>query len=440
MVRDSHDNWLSNQIEDAIDGLDIYPAEEIVTSFKPTAVQKLRRAGGPLEADTLGTMTLLDRGGVLHWVDGFGFRHRDGRRRGRRGAGIRGHIVKQLKFERLEESMVGGSLKKLDGKLNSNYGIRRWKSLNSSTNSAPAKKGKILLLIHGTFSKTEALIDGFGESKQGKEFFGRAVKHYDQVLSFDHPTVSLNPFLNAVDLSRLFEGSDARIDIICHSRGGLVTRWWAEALNNHQKRFGKVILVGCPLAGTSLAAPPKLRAGMDLLTNVASVIGETSKMASTAFPLFIAVTGIMKVLSSVTKVTAKTPLIDALVAMIPGIAAQSQTGDNSSIIKLREGAAGATLPDYYAVQSDFEPKSPGWAFWRYFQNVGQRVADIGADIVFNGPNDLVVDTSSMAELSDKVTLSAKNTYVYQKGEEVHHLNYFEQPETIQFFRKTLKIP
>lgn len=432
--------WLSDQIDKAADGLEMYSTDRNVQSLKPTAVRELRRAGGPRKHDNLGTVTLIEQDGVLRWVDGLGFRQRPMGGRRRRGPRRAGNIVKQLKFERLDQNSVGAALQRLDAKLNANSGIRAWSSLTNGEGAVPVDKGRILLIVHGTFSSAETITDGLKATKEGRQFFDRAKKIYSQILSFDHPTLSLPPVLNAIDLSRHLAATDAEIDVICHSRGGLVARWWAEVLVQNPERIGKILFVGSPLAGTSLAAPPRLRAGLDLLTNVAEVLGRGSELASGVFPLFVAVTGILKVFGSVTRVAAKTPLIDATVYMIPGLAAQSMTGDNSGIIKLREGIDPRRRTAYYAVAADFEPSSPGWAFWRYFQKPIQRLADLGADMVFERKNDLVVDTASMSELSDKLQIPQRNIMPMPAHRDViHHLNYFQQPEVLGFIEKVLEL-
>ena len=71
--------------------------------------------------------------------------------------------------------------------------------------------------------------------------------------------------LNAFDLaSRLAKGVPASLDIVAHSRGGLVVRWLCEGFRHPSLRCNAV-LVGSPLAGTSLAAPARARAVMDFL-------------------------------------------------------------------------------------------------------------------------------------------------------------------------------
>jgi len=60
-----------------------------------------------------------------------------------------------------------------------------------------------------------------------------------------------------------------------------------------------------------------------------------------------------------------------------------------------------------------------------------------ADAVFDGDNDLVVDTPSMVALSDKIRIPANRLLSFGTSETVHHLNYFHQTETTDFFTNVL---
>ena len=70
-----------------------------------------------------------------------------------------------------------------------------------------------------------------------------------------------------------------------------------------------------------------------------------------------------------------------------------------------------------------------------------RVADGAADRLFQGPNDLMVETVSQTELSDAHRIGhddASKVHAYQlPNHVVHHLNYFEQPQTLKFIRDCL---
>ncbi len=79
---------------------------------------------------------------------------------------------------------------------------------------------------------------------RGKAFLESARSAYGQVLAFDHPTVSVSPFLNALDLSRQLATTDAEIDVICDSRGGLVVRWWLDVLDRERTQVRRAVFFG----------------------------------------------------------------------------------------------------------------------------------------------------------------------------------------------------
>ena len=49
------------------------------------------------------------------------------------------------------------------------------------------------------------------------------------------------------------------LDVIAHSRGGLVTRWALEGFGIGGAGPFRAVMVGAPIGGTSLASPPQLR-------------------------------------------------------------------------------------------------------------------------------------------------------------------------------------
>ena len=156
----------------------------------------------------------------------------------------------------------------------------------------------------------------------------------------------------------------------------------------------RAVLAGSPLHGTSLAAPDKLQHAMSLISNIGTFAEKTLELAGTANPFLWVGGKLIEVIVSVTGALAKTPLVDALVALVPGLAGQSAVNNNHEINRLRLGPC-AVDPLYYAIQSNFETQNPGWKFWRNFRK--DRIADLAADIVFPGKNDLVVDTGSMTD-------------------------------------------
>jgi hypothetical protein len=403
----------------------------------------------------IGYLSLLqDQDGLLRWDLDSGPAARPlsaQARAGRRGLISLG-IVEQFKFEMVHGSEVARFLDGLDTSFNAVRGLRGRSAAGADTGPAQpvatATKNGILLIVHGTFSKGDALVEGLNSTADGAKFLVDASRHYDQVLSFEHPTLSVSPILNALDLARALAGTTAPIDVVCHSRGGLVVRWWLEVLKAPQTTARRVVFVGSPLQGTSLASPMRLRTALNLMTNVLVGMQAAGQLASLAVPLFGVVAGLMKLISSVTGAAAKAPVVDAAVAMIPGLAAQSRRGlaGQQQILgsfELDRLSAGVSqLPGgYFAVKCNFEPTDPAWAFWKHFMRPGERLADLGADLVFPEANDLVVDTASMDALSDLVKVAGPNA-VLDLGTSgvVHHLNYFAQQEVAKFIRASLAVP
>ncbi len=95
-------------------------------------------------------------------------------------------------------------------------------------------------MVHGTFTNAANLLREFTADKdRGLRFLERATrgaKKYDRVVFFDHPTLSVSPVINALELGRAMARSSGTIDVIAHSRGGLVVRWWLEAFGSSLRR------------------------------------------------------------------------------------------------------------------------------------------------------------------------------------------------------------
>ena len=82
--------------------------------------------------------------------------------------------------------------------------------------------GRALLLVHGTFSTPTAGFDGLFKSEE----FRRILSHYeDRCLAFAHPSMSEGIEDNIARFKECVpQGVALDVDIICHSRGGLVSR------------------------------------------------------------------------------------------------------------------------------------------------------------------------------------------------------------------------
>ncbi|HLK50035.1 MAG TPA: hypothetical protein VKT49_17950 [Bryobacteraceae bacterium] len=401
---------------------------------KPTGVGQLRRRGPSRPPDPTRILTLVENDdGVLLWQQGSVIPPAEAavpglRRRSFRAASpeSEGEYVDHLVIEPLEPSRANQALLELDNWINPLRGMYEWKNGTlSSAPVAPVKSGKILLVVHGTFSKGEAIFQQLNAptNAAGRNLLGKAgnmKSGYDQILSFEHPTVSVTPMLNAVDLARAFAGSDAVIDVIAHSRGGLVTRWWLESLDRSDQ-LRRAILVGSPLGGTSLASPPHLRHLLSWFSNFNRFLATGSALASNMIPFLHVITALAQFTAFVTSLAAKTPLVDAAVAMIPGLASMSRISNNFELDRLR--AVQDARIEYYAIKSQFQPEDPGWKVWRYFVDSPPERA---VSALFPNENDWVVNTVSMTE---RLQLPSARVKDFGARSDIHHTSYFLQGDT-----------
>ena len=302
-------------------------------------------------------------------------------------------------------------------------GLRR---LNVSTGQLEpvaglSLKGRVLLLIHGTFSKSDMFIDELNAINGGKQFLGRAGAKYDAILAFDHPTLSVSPWINALDLEIALADVTGPIDVVCHSRGGLVVGWW---LRNAKRKAENVVFVGAPLEGTSLASPANLRAALQGLANIFKGLEAASSLASTVVPFVSIVAGLSKILGGVLELGASTRLLDVAVVAVPGLAGQSRVGNNAELFRLNR-AQWISDPTIHAVVSNFQPKETDekwWQVWKLLRNPGERLLDGAADAIFQDKNDLVVDTKSMKLLCGQA-ISSKRICNHDPAT-VHHCKLF----------------
>ncbi len=262
---------------------------------------------------------------------------------------------------------------------------------------------RVLLFLHGTFSKTESPVTGFGRTFLTRLLDGNAgggaSPPYKAVLGYDHWTLSKSPLENAQDLlkclqqlkdERLLNGQ--RVDLIVHSRGGLVARSFVELLQQ-QRAVRNVVFLGAPNAGTQLAHPSNWGRLADFLVNLTHLDGSG---------LFARLSGMLAqfVARNLTK------------TFIPGLYAQNPetrdidaqnpanvlhrlhhdptpvfTGDSQLV-------AGPGVPRYACIAANYEPDLTDGTF--DLSGLGRFLAQEGIDRALESfytvPNDLVVDT------------------------------------------------
>lgn len=417
--------------------------------------RRRRRVSNSLESP-IRAVTLVEEDGVLYWRDGVPGRAVGPRRRGRRGAvtEAEGTYVMTREFPPLAPNKVIDAIGALDRRLNKsidNTLRSRLRELRQTPDggfefvardATGPFTGRTLLFVHGTFSNAENMLNEFKLGARALRLLNRATrgaKKYDHVLFFDHPTLSVSPVMNALELGRLMSGSKGQVDVIAHSRGGLVVRWWLEAFGSSLKTANspvRAVLTGSPLHGTSLAAPDKLQGAMSLLSNIGSFAEKTMSLAGAANPFLWVAGKLVEVIVSITGALARTPLVDALTALIPGLASQSAVSNNHELSRLRIGPV-AVDPSYFAIKSNFETKNPGWRFWRNFRR--DRMGDLAADVVFPRENDLIVDTWSMDDFGVPRLSLAGKPCDFGTSETVWHCNYFRQDKAIEYIAGAFRV-
>ncbi len=420
--------------------------------------RRRRRAANDAES-AIKTVSLVEENGTLYWRDGIpAATPAARRRRGRRGVAGEsdGSLVLTREFETLAPNKIVEAVGTIDRRLNAAIAdslqarLRPLQRTPAGTYelldrdvSGPFS-GRTLVLVHGTFSNADGMLSELTAAKgRGLRFLDRATTgaaKYDRVLFFEHPTLSVSPVISALELGRAMARSTGTIDVVAHSRGGLVVRWWLEAFGSSLRMTTgskvRAVLVGAPLHGTSLAAPDKIQHAMSLISNVGTFAEKTMSLFGLANP-FIWVAGkLIEVIVSVTGALARTPVVDALAALVPGLAGQSAVSNNHELNRLRIGPLDIE-PSYYAILSNFETPDPSWRFWRNFRK--DRLADLAAGVIFPGDNDLVVDTSSMTDFGVPKLKLAGAPCNFRTSDTVWHCNYFRQSKSIDYIADSFRL-
>lgn len=405
---------------------------------------------------TLAEVLLIeDSRGVLHWDYRAGTAGSGapslrraalgGRGRYRGGLFSFGRTITRSEVAHVGPNAIGAALHKLDEKLTPQQGLRL---VSGTALGEPIEPGgqlatckRLLLLVHGTFSKGDVYFEALPPA-----FFATALaKVYTHVASFDHPTLSVSPILNAMDLENTLRAAglpvDAPVDIVCHSRGGLVASWW---IRSTRYRVETLVAAGAPLSGTSLASPYRIRHLLDYFANYAQMLSGGLK-ASAAFPTFASgflagAGGLVGILGGISGALSALPVADAAVALVPGLNGQSRVTNNAELDRLwadpRWSGAGGT-PACYVLSSDYEPQrnDPWWNIVAQLRQLPWIAADGITDRLFPSGNDLVVDTESMSH----PCLAPQETLSYDRAAGVHHCAYFTQPKTVAKLQSWLKI-
>jgi hypothetical protein len=265
--------------------------------------------------------------------------------------------------------------------------------------------GAALLMVHGTFSRAHT---AFGSLP--KDFVTSLHQRYQgRVFAFDHCTLSEDPRQNVEWLlQHIPEGASLNLDVVCHSRGGLVSRVLAErqaelSLGSRRLDMNKIVFVAAPNAGTVLTDTKHLGDLIDSYTNILNFFPDN---------------GVTETLQAI--ITVMKQLAVGAVKGLPGLDSMLPGGP---FLKdwLNRGPKGAEL--YYAIASDYEPTQPGLAAW-----AKNRLMD---QIFEHAENDLVVPTLGVFEGNGSRLFPIADRYVFPPTAGIQHGGYFPSPRTQQ---------
>lgn len=287
-------------------------------------------------------------------------------------------------------------------------------------------EGRALLLLHGTFSHVEA---AFQDLLKDPDTAARMTALYgDRIYGYQHFTISKTPRENVAGLlAALPKSLGLTCDVITHSRGGLVLRTLHRELTRGRRpdprlTLGRVMLVASPNEGTPLATPQRWEQTLGWFANLLEMFPEN--------PFTTAAGWISGSLSW---------LAQGLNNNLPGIQAMDANGE--TIQQLAQIPLTSNDEWYGLVADTRVPAKNGLA---------ARLADMGVDAFFDGPNDLVVPTEGGAQWGASPAVVIPAARVGRYGPQgnllapadalVMHTTLFGQADTHRFLADSLQWP
>ncbi|WP_157018325.1 DUF7379 domain-containing protein [Cryptosporangium arvum] len=238
-----------------------------------------------------------------------------------------------------------------------------------------------LLLVHGTFSTIRSGFAGLARPGEGPGLAELVARYEGRVLGFDHQTLHVDPSANARwFLERLPRDRPVTLDVLTHSRGGLVGRRIADpgsagAAGVPAPHVRRLIHVGTPNDGTVLASPKRWTTLLDVFTNLLSLLPEELSTAT--------VESVIELVKQIA--TGVFTGLAGLTAMDPG---------NPAVADANRRAIGGAVRGagwVRAVTSDFTPADG---------DLRLKALNAIVDPFFGAGNDLVVPTRGVYEAGE----------------------------------------
>lgn len=288
-----------------------------------------------------------------------------------------------------------------------------WRQPATAEELAASRGRKVLLLVHGVFSSIEGAFADLAADGTMQQLLAR----YDnQVFGYDHWTIAKTPQQNALDLlSHLPADAGWELDIVCHSRGGLVVRSLLSTAPHagdavlaaiagrragRIAKVGKVFFVAAANQGSPLASAEEIQHFLNVAAMLASFSG------GMALDLVI---GLARMAVSL---GFKLPSVEALAN---GSALIGQLGSNDSLL---------TSASIYYARADFD----------FGHSMLEKAGSLINHLLLQVDNDVVVPYDGVllpeAQVAEARMLSFGTPK--QKQSDVWHTEFFKQPTLRQF--------
>lgn len=247
----------------------------------------------------------------------------------------------------------------------------------SPTNWHQLAEGPTLLFIHGIFSSCEAGFAGIGHDDstwpQLRERYG------NRIIGFDHPTGSVGPADNAKWFLDQIPSVNLDLDIVCHSRGGLVARSIAvqAAQRGMTVNIRRIVFAATPNGGTQITVTANWEG---LVNRISSLLTLPAKVLPAPAD---AISGVLAGLLEVLKIVGVGVALD-----LPGL--EAMTPGSQFLQGLGQATNGT--PQYFAAAADFEP---GPVLADLFDRLDDEGRVVDSAIFGHVHNDIAVPTEGV---------------------------------------------
>ncbi|WP_452226195.1 CHAT domain-containing protein [Lacinutrix cladophorae] len=286
-----------------------------------------------------------------------------------------------------------------------------------------SKQDKYLVLLHGTLSTT---IDAFGSLNSSNTWQEIMDIYGDNILALEHYTLSHSPLQNALDFLKLCP-EDCTIDILSHSRGGLIADILAKCdFRNYISKVGfsenelsilkKEDAHSYKLMQEINALVVNKRIKIDKVVRVAAPASGTTILSRRADHFFNLLLNAISIALGV-----RNPMYEAVKSFLMELISQKENPEvlpglnsmmpESLFQKMMNAADTIVAGDLYVISGDSDVSGVNFSSLKV----------ILANLFYRTANDLVVDTYRMVHGVQRTN----GVHVFpSKGSNTNHFKYF----------------